>query len=230
MSAPLRDTALQCPRCGTWFLTTVVASPMPVAYTRTDFHQRVPGLEPVAHLAHVCTSCGFAGVDRNVQSDPVGAASMLALRAPDARPLATETTTASERYETAAAIAEHQGGGAWEVAELYLAAAWCCVEERDMEAQRFFRRKAAWAFEEALSSYDAVQAGDRALLTYVVGALWRRSGDRARANAWFHWVAETASTDGGRGWLRALAVQQRDAPREWLTTPQVRAWRREHCS
>jgi uncharacterized protein (DUF2225 family) len=227
MSAPLRDTALQCPRCGTWFLTTVVAGPVRVSYTRTDFHQRVPGLEPIALLVHVCATCGFAGLDGEFASDPVAAASMLALRARDAPTLAVETTAGSGRYEAAAALAERSGAGARPVGELYLAAAWCCVEERDAEAERFFRRKAARAFEAALSAFDAVREEDRAILTYVVGELWRRIGDRAAARTWLDRAVEEACARRARGWLPALAVQQRDAPREWLTTPQVRAWRRD---
>ena len=58
-----------------------------------------------------------------------------------------------------------------------LRAAWCCVDEGDIEAERYFRRLAAWTFEQALSSYDGVAAEERAVLTYLVGELWRRIGD-----------------------------------------------------
>ena len=33
-------------------------------------------------------------------------------------------------------------------------AAWCCVDEHDVEAERYFRRKAAWKFEVMLLSFD----------------------------------------------------------------------------
>ena len=61
--------------------------------------------------------------------------------------------------------------------DLLLRAAWCCVDEGDSEAERFFRRKAAWKFEEALGSFDGVGREERAVLTYLVGELWRRIGD-----------------------------------------------------
>ena len=51
------------------------------------------------------------------------------------------------------------------------------------------RRKAAWKFEESLGSFDGVPRDERAVLTYLVGELWRRVGDIAQATAWFDRVA-----------------------------------------
>jgi len=54
---------------------------------------------------------------------------------------------------------------------LLLRAAWCCVAEQDAEAERFFRRKAARAFESALARYDDVRRDRRAEVSYLVGEL-----------------------------------------------------------
>jgi hypothetical protein len=77
-----------------------------------------------------------------------------------------------------AKVAEWQGLEPRHVADLLLRAAWCCVDEGDVEAERFFRRKAAWAFERALDAFDGVAREERAVLTYLVGELWRRVGDQ----------------------------------------------------
>ena len=82
-----------------------------------------------------------------------------------------------KKYEAAAKVAEWQGMESRHVADLLLRAAWCCVDEGDIEAERYFRRKAAWKFDEALGSFDGVAREERAVLTYLVGELWRRVGD-----------------------------------------------------
>ena len=94
-----------------------------------------------------------------------------------ARRSAAAREPGSEKYEAAAKVAEWQGTEPRHVADLLLRAAWCCVDEGDIEAERFFRRKAAWKFEEALERFDGVARDERAVLTYLVGELWRRVGD-----------------------------------------------------
>jgi hypothetical protein len=73
----------------------------------------------------------------------------------------------SDKYEFAAKVATWQGAEPRRVADLLLRAAWCCVDEGDTEAERYFRRQAAWAFERALASYDGVERDERAVLTYL---------------------------------------------------------------
>jgi uncharacterized protein (DUF2225 family) len=122
----------------------------------------------------------------------------------------------SEKYEAAAKVAEWGGADARHVADLLLRAAWCCVDEGDVEAERFFRRKAAWAFERALSGYDGVAREERAVLTYLVGELWRRSGDLGQARAWFDRVPAELTDPAAQQWISKAALQQRDHPREWF--------------
>jgi len=122
----------------------------------------------------------------------------------------------SEKYEAAAKVAEWQGAEPRHVADLLLRAAWCCVDEGDVEAERYFRRKAAWAFERALSSYDGVARDERAVLTYLVGELWRRAGDLKTARAWFDRVPGEVTDTHAQQWVLDAARQQRDCPREWF--------------
>ena len=95
--------------------------------------------------------------------------------------LTVTSPTGAEKYEFAAKVALWQGAEPRRVADLLLRAAWCCVDEGDMEAERYFRRQSAWIFERALSSYDGVERDERAVLTYLVGELWRRVGDTVKA-------------------------------------------------
>jgi uncharacterized protein (DUF2225 family) len=102
------------------------------------------------------------------------------------------------------------------VADLLLRAAWCCVDEGDVEAERFFRRKAAWKFEESLSSFDGVARDERAVLTYLVGELWRRVGDTTLSAAWFNKVVSEVVDPQSQQWVIDASRQQRDCPREWF--------------
>lgn len=60
----------------------------------------------------------------------------------------------------------------------------------------YYRRHAAWSFEECLDSYDGVERGERAVLTYLVGEFWRRIGDDRRAGERFERVVT-------RSWISA---------------------------
>jgi len=129
---------------------------------------------------------------------------------------ASNEVTGSEKYEAAAKVADWQGMESRHIADLLLRAAWCCVDEGDTEAERYFRRHAAWAFEEALESYDTVPREERAVHTYFVGELWRRVGDLTQANAWFDLVTEELTDPAAQQWIVDAAHQQRTQPREWF--------------
>jgi len=211
----LRDITLQCPICGTWFVSRAAAETGDAAGTRTDFHRRANGPEPLAYLVHMCSGCGFAGVEDDFAIEAASGASAALPRDPSAaRP--EESVLGSEKYEAAAAIAERRGEGPRAVADLLIKAAWCCIDEGDVEGERFFRRKAARALERALARYDDVPREERAMSTYLVGELWRRAGDDVQARVWFDRVEGEVNDADTQRWIVALAAQQRDRPREWL--------------
>jgi uncharacterized protein (DUF2225 family) len=217
MTTILRDVTLQCPVCGSWFSSRAVVSASYSVGTRTDFHRRADGVQPLAHEVHRCGACGFAGLRDEFADDPVSAASARESAHGSTPEVAGEETVGSEKYEAAAETAERRGAGPKAVADLLLRAAWCCADEDDVEAERFFRRKAAWAFETVLSRYDEVPREERAVLTYLVGELWRRVGDTACARLWFDRVPQEVDDPATQRWILALAVQQRDRPTEWLS-------------
>jgi hypothetical protein len=71
-------------------------------------------------------------------------------------------------------------------------------------------------FEESLQAYDAVPREERAILTYLVGELWRRIGDIKKATAWFGRVAGEVTDPQSQQWVVDAADQQRLNPREWF--------------
>ena len=71
-------------------------------------------------------------------------------------------------------------------------------------------------FEESLQAYDAVPREERAILTYLVGELWRRIGDNRKATAWFEQVAGEVTDPQNQQWVVDAADQQKLNPREWF--------------
>lgn len=213
----LQQIDLRCPICDTRFRSQAVVSTNSFGGKRTDFHERAAGTQPLPYLIHMCGLCGYSGSERDF-SDEAEVSPLLKEHVwNELAPVrATGAVSGSEKYEAAAKVSEWQGMEPRYVADLLLRAAWCCVDEGDSEAERFFRRKAAWMFEQTLVSYDGVARDERAVLTYLVGELWRRVGDMQQATAWFNRVPGEVTDAQCQQWVMDAARQQRDCPREWF--------------
>ena len=213
----LQPIELRGPICDTRFQSQQVLSTNSFGGKRTDFHERAAGTQPLQYLIHMCSRCGYSGAERDFTDEadvtPVLREHVWNELAPQVSSCAS---TGSEKYEAAAKVAEWQGLELRHVADLLLRAAWCCVDEGDSEAERYFRRKAAWKFEDALASFDGVARDERAVLTYLVGELWRRVGDERHATSWYDRVASEMTEPATQQWVVDAARQQRDCPREWF--------------
>jgi len=213
----LQQVELMCPICETRFRSQSVVSTNSFGGKRTDFHERAAGTQPLPYLIHTCNRCGYSGADRDFNEDAEVSAVLKERVWSELAPCITcGTLTGSDKYEAAAKVAEWQGMEPRHVADLLLRAAWCCVDEGDTEAERFFRRKAAWKFDEALGSFDGVARDERAVLTYLIGELWRRVGDTTLATTWFERVGSEIVDPQVQQWVLDAAKQQRDCPREWF--------------
>lgn len=208
---------LTCPLCETRFRSQTVVATNAFGGKRTDFHERAAGMQPLPYFVHLCTHCGYAGVQRDFGDDATPSDMLRAMVWSDLAPsLATQPPSGSLKYEHAAKVAEWQESDPRYLADLYLRAAWCCVDEGDTEAERYFRRHAAWRFADALAAFDGVPGEERAVITYLVGELWRRIGDEARAEQWFERVADEVTEPVAQSWVLEAADQQRTEPREWF--------------
>lgn len=212
----LRQIELSCPICRNSFQSQAVVSTNAFGGKRTDFHERAAGTQPLPYFVHRCSECGYSGGERDFKG--VAEVSPLVREhvLNELAPRIPASTTGSAKYEAAAMVAEWQGVEARQIADLLLRAAWCCVDENDIEAERYFRRLAAWAFEEALGTYDGVAVEERAVLTYLVGELWRRIGDIKQARSWFDHVPEEVIDRDSQHWILTAAEQQRTDPQEWF--------------
>jgi uncharacterized protein (DUF2225 family) len=213
----LQAIDLRCPICETTFASQTVISTNSFGGKRTDFHERAAGTQPLPFLIHTCNRCGFSGAERDFTDDAEITPTLRERVWTELAPAVTVVTACgSEKYDAAAKVAEWQGLEPRHIADLLLRAAWCCVDEGDVEAERYYRRKAAWKFEESLSSFDGVPSEERAVLTYLVGELWRRVGDTRTSGEWFDRVPTEVSDTTTQRWVIDAARQQRDCPREWF--------------
>jgi uncharacterized protein (DUF2225 family) len=212
----LRQIELCCPVCDNEFKSQSVVSTNAFGGKRTDFHERAAGTQPLAYLIHMCSECGYSGGEADFTA-PTDVSPVLKQHVlTELAPLRPSLSSGSEKYEAAAKVADWQGMDSRHVADLLLRAAWCCVDEGDVEAERYFRRLAAWKFEAALASYDTVPQEERAILTYLVGELWRRVGDLKKAASWFDAVEGEITDSQNQQWVIDAAEQQRLNPREWF--------------
>jgi hypothetical protein len=164
----------------------------------------------------MCCECGYSGGERDFTHEAEVSPLLKEHVLNELAPNLPQPTTGSGKYEAAAKVAEWQGLEDRQIADLLLRAAWCCVDEGDIEAERYFRRHAAWAFERALARYDGVGEDERAILTYLVGELWRRVGDLKKAGEWFERVVDEVTDEASQHWVLAAAEQQRTDPQEWF--------------
>jgi uncharacterized protein (DUF2225 family) len=211
----LHKIELTCPICQQVFSSQAVLSTNLLG-KRTDFHETTVGPQPLPYFVHTCSRCGYSGGQQDFDDDaavnPVVKEHVWDELAPK---LPSHPLTGSDKYEFAAKVAIWQGAPPRRVADLFLRAAWCCVDEGDVEAERYFRRFAAWGFEDALSSQDVTRE-ERPVLTYLVGELWRRIGDVEHARVWFDRVLTEITNAKEQKWIVVAARQQRELPREWF--------------
>ena len=138
----LRQIELRCPVCDNEFKSQSVVSTNAFGGKRTDFHERAAGTQPLAYLIHMCSECGFSGgeADFTATADVSLVLKQQVLK--ELAPSRSSLVCGSEKYEAAAKVAQWQGLDPRHIADLLLRAAWCCVDEGDVEAERFFRRHA----------------------------------------------------------------------------------------
>ena len=213
----LRQIELTCPICSNRFSSQAVLSTDACGGKRTDFHEAAAGAQPLPYFIHTCSTCGYTGGERDFGDEAVLSPALRKHVWGELAPkLPSGPLTGSEKYEFAAKVAAWQGAEPSRVGDLFLRAAWCCVDEGDTEAERYYRRYAAWGFEEALASYDEVDRDERAVMTYLVGELWRRIGDVEQARWWFDRVPSEVVDAERQRWIVEVGRQQRDHPREWF--------------
>jgi uncharacterized protein (DUF2225 family) len=162
----LSTVGVKCPNCGVKFNSRQV----PVHYDsgkrnselRQDFQGQYEQFEPYAVCT--CPSCGRA--DWIDHFEPTSEEAVLNQPA----------STPHLQYRSAAVGAERGGSTFYNIALLYLHAAWCADDARAHPQAREYRRLAADAFAKSLIDISC-PIEKRPEIEYLIGELLRRSGD-----------------------------------------------------
>jgi hypothetical protein len=95
--------ALTCPICAEDFHSQSVIATDGFGGKRTDFHERASGMQPLPYFVHLCTHCGYAGVERDFTDPaPVSDEVRVHVRTRLTPALVDETLSGMLKYEHAA--------------------------------------------------------------------------------------------------------------------------------
>lgn len=205
------DITVNCPCCNENVKIRRLMSTNSLGGKYTDFHEQTIGDAPIPILMNTCPNCGFSGyakdfespLDENLKSQICTVISPLCQ---------LETLNAGRRYELYAEIRKLVGDNIWELANIYLEGAWAAFDEGTAN-EAYLRRLALDHFREALAQ-NLVPVEQEALITYLIGELYRRIGELDAAHTWFNKVILRAETDESWQEIARFATQQRDNPKQ----------------
>lgn len=194
----LASKPLKCPVCSRQFESQLVLS-YSVAEKDSDFCPRYLGANPLPSFLHVCPGCGFVGYEADYRA-VYGPERIESIK----RVLAGLTwsegqkLSGPERYRRAALIGMYSGKKSAQIADLYLQATWCSrMDGEPEEEEKGARKKAVKYFELALAAEEFSEA-DTPVVHYLLGELYRRLGDAAKAREHFQRLDQFEQVDA---WL-----------------------------
>ena len=202
---------LVCPCCSHEFESMAFASTNSFGPMTTELRRHASGLSPLPLTVHGCERCGYAG--SRASFSPERASPELKEWVQKNLGLRLDGFPSWAKYENAARIAEFEGLPQHTVAHVWLRAAWCEAEQG--KAGDRYRREALTRYEAALEQ-GLVPKEELPVVTYLAGELNRRTGNAAKARAWFSHVPDAVGGQADAGWLIDLAIQQSVAPKEFV--------------
>jgi uncharacterized protein (DUF2225 family) len=203
-----------CPNCQGQVNVHILTSTNTFGPRYTDFRSDAAGFQPRRIMMSLCEGCGFAGYTHEFKVTNVLPDDVRARIATHIKPtLGNKRPPMSRVYEIHGQIAKWLGKPSLEVADSYLKAAWCCQDEGDFQREKDFRRVAVSHYKDAISRGDLDEDTEPSI-TYLVGELYRRTGDSVLAHEWFNKVINNARTHASWQKIADLAQQQRDDPKD----------------
>lgn len=168
------DIGVKCSTCGVKFNSRQLPAVIDIGYRNSELRQFFKGVIPQyeEYFVITCPSCGRAdwSTSFEVIEEPAY------LNAP--------ATTAHLQFRQAAMTAEKEGRSFYNIAYLYLYAAWC-ADDRNASVQAFeYRRLAADAFSKSLVD-GSCPADKKAETEYLIAEILRRAGDFAASREYF---------------------------------------------
>jgi uncharacterized protein (DUF2225 family) len=193
------DVVLVCPKCDTTFKGTSIGS-CGYAGKDSDFYPQYWGANPLPHFVKVCPSCNHG--DHPSKFKP---------GTPGPEVPREEALPCWRRYELVAETHRQEGVPPFSLAQTLHRAAWGArAVDGDKAKELEFLQQARELFEQALGEDGVPTEPDdlRPIITYLVGELYRRTGDKAAAVKWFAKVPSMLNGDEKLEWLSKLVESQ----------------------
>lgn len=197
------DREYHCPLCAELFKSLNIRSnAVYVVKKEADFHIVYKGLNPFYYSIVVCPSCYYAASQGVFgQEIPESLAGQLKFALDKLRPELSfdpcgerDRAAALECFILAVRTAQLKKVPAGELAGLLHGAAWISREMDHKESELVYLKEALKYYMEAYNrAPDAVAHMNEAQATYLIGELYRRTGDFARAIQWFRFALDTES-------------------------------------
>lgn len=170
----LDNIAVKCPDCGLRFMTRQVRQFVDSGLRNSELRQHVgdvtPCYEPFA--VATCPSCGRA--DWSSGFDVIN----------EECALFQAKTTPHLQYRAAAMRAERKDANYFGAGMFYLYAAWCADDNGALPQAKEYRRLAIDAFRRSLSDVSC-PIDSRADIEYLIGELYRRTGQFEQCRSYF---------------------------------------------
>lgn len=200
----LGEQVFICPSCRISFIGTIVNS-YGHAGRDSDFYPKFWGVNPLPFFVKVCPSCSYADYDSGFKSGEQD----------ESKDFPSEPELQCWRkYELVAEQMQKRKETPLSIARTYHEASWCCrtAKSADSKMEQVFLSKARELFEKAITE-KSVPEGEIPVITYLVGELYRRTGDNTTALEWFTKASKLVKGSDKYGWLIRLAETQSEKAR-----------------
>lgn len=203
---------VECPVCSQITTVTLLTSTNYMGQY-SDFHRITAGFAPLPLLMNTCPVCGYSGSVEDFEKPENLTPELKQKILHHIQPIVKNAPLdGGRRYEIFALIQELNGADSWLMGNLYLRAAWAAMDSGSMK-EADYRRVAISFFQKALND-NKVPPDQVAPITYLIGELYRRVGERDAATAWFNRVIERARKEADWKPMAEIALRQRDNPQD----------------
>jgi uncharacterized protein (DUF2225 family) len=168
----LVQIAVKCPRCGSKFNTLQVSAWFDTGMRNSELRQDFAGGAPQMEQYAVCTCPACRKSDWMSQFPAINEPAVLN----------QANLIAHVQFRTAAVAAQQDRHDYYNAGILYLYAAWCADDSKAYPQAQEYRRCAIESFARALNDVSC-PLNERRTVEYLIGELYRRTGDFAAAQS-----------------------------------------------
>lgn len=169
----LVQVAVKCPRCGSKFNSQQLPVWVDLGIRNSELRQDLGGRAPQPEPYTICTCPACGKADWMNQFPAIH----------DQAVLNQSATTAHIQFRASALQAESLSKDHFKAGILYLYAAWCADDNKAYPQAREYRLSALRSLGQSLND-GSCPLNEREVVEYLIGELYRRTGDFASARAY----------------------------------------------